>query len=54
MNSFNTDDDTSRVIQKYSNHNVQILTFNQSRHPRFGKESNLPIPRNATSDKAGW
>ena len=35
MNSFNTDDDTARVIQKYANHNVEIMTFNQSRYPRI-------------------
>ena len=54
MNSFNTDDDTARVIQKYANHNVQILTFNQSRYPRVNKESLLPCPRSATSDKGLW
>ncbi|KAG8932879.1 UTP-glucose-1-phosphate uridylyltransferase [Tulasnella sp. 419] len=54
MNSFNTDDETARIIQKYANHNIQILTFNQSRYPRVGKESLLPIPRNASSDKSQW
>lgn len=54
MNSFNTDDDTARVIQKYENHNVQILTFNQSRYPRVNKESLLPCPRSATDDKNLW
>ncbi|KAG8890387.1 UTP-glucose-1-phosphate uridylyltransferase [Tulasnella sp. 332] len=54
MNSFNTDDETQRIIQKYANHNIQILTFNQSRFPRVGKESNLPIPRTATSSKSEW
>ncbi|PWN19161.1 UTP--glucose-1-phosphate uridylyltransferase [Microstroma glucosiphilum] len=54
MNSFNTDDDTARVIQKYANHNIEILTFNQSRYPRVSKESLLPCPRSATSDKALW
>ncbi|KAG9006602.1 UTP-glucose-1-phosphate uridylyltransferase [Tulasnella sp. 427] len=54
MNSFNTDDETQRIIQKYANHNIQILTFNQSRYPRVGKESLLPVPRNATSDKSQW
>jgi len=54
MNSFNTDDETQRIIQKYANHNIQILTFNQSRFPRVGKESLLPIPRTATSNKSEW
>jgi UTP--glucose-1-phosphate uridylyltransferase len=54
MNSFNTDDDTARIIQKYQNHNINILTFNQSRYPRVNKESLLPCPRDATSDKSQW
>ncbi|CAK9781315.1 putative UTP-glucose-1-phosphate uridylyltransferase [Cutaneotrichosporon oleaginosum] len=54
MNSFNTDDDTARIIQKYQNHNINILTFNQSRYPRVNKESLLPCPADATSDKANW
>jgi UTP--glucose-1-phosphate uridylyltransferase len=54
MNSFNTDADTQRIIQKYANHNIQILTFNQSRYPRVGRESLLPVPQNATSDKSQW
>jgi len=54
MNSFNTDDETQRIIQKYANHNIQILTFNQSRYPRVGKESLLPIPRSAMADKSMW
>jgi UTP--glucose-1-phosphate uridylyltransferase len=54
MNSFNTDDDTARIIQKYQNHNINILTFNQSRYPRVDKESLLPCPAEANSDKANW
>jgi len=54
MNSFNTDDDTARIIQKYQNHNINILTFNQSRYPRVNRESLLPLPRDATSDKSQW
>ncbi|PVF94665.1 putative UTP-glucose-1-phosphate uridylyltransferase [Serendipita vermifera] len=54
MNSFNTDEDTQRIIQKYANHNIQILTFNQSRHPRINKDSLLPVARSATSDKSQW
>lgn len=54
MNSFNTDDDTSRIIQKYKNHNIDIQTFNQSKYPRVDKESLLPCPREQTSDKSNW
>ena len=43
MNSFNTEDETQKVIKKYSGFRVRILTFNQSCYPRFSKESLLPI-----------
>ncbi|KAL8279501.1 hypothetical protein RQP46_008063 [Phenoliferia psychrophenolica] len=54
MNSFNTDKDTGRIIQKYANHNIELVTFNQSRYPRVNKESLLPTPRAALEDKGGW
>jgi UTP--glucose-1-phosphate uridylyltransferase len=54
MNSFNTDEDTMRIIQKYSGHNIDIRTFNQSRHPRIVKESNLPMPRNFEDEGGKW
>jgi len=54
MNSFNTDEDTQRIIQKYANHNIDIVTFNQSRHPRINRDTLLPIPRSASDEKGGW
>ncbi|KAI8636906.1 UTP--glucose-1-phosphate uridylyltransferase family [Parasitella parasitica] len=54
MNSFNTDDDTKRIVQKYATHNVDIITFNQSRHPRIKKESLLPVPRSPASPIEQW
>ncbi|KAJ3197196.1 UTP-glucose-1-phosphate uridylyltransferase [Irineochytrium annulatum] len=54
MNSFNTDVDTSRVIQKYASHALQILTFNQSRYPRVSKESLLPMPKSHDADIENW
>ncbi|KAJ3285309.1 UTP-glucose-1-phosphate uridylyltransferase, partial [Blyttiomyces sp. JEL0837] len=54
MNSFNTDIETSRIIQKYQSHSVQILTFNQSRFPRVGKESLLPLPKSYDADISMW
>ncbi|CAC9889350.1 unnamed protein product [Aureobasidium pullulans] len=36
MNSFNTDSDTANIIKKYEGHNIDIMTFNQSRYPRHG------------------
>lgn len=32
MNSFNTDEDTKKILQKYKHHRVNIHTFNQSRY----------------------
>ena len=43
MNSFNTDEETRRIIQKYKGHSVKIMTFNQSRFPRISKESLTPV-----------
>ncbi|KAK7941038.1 UTP-glucose-1-phosphate uridylyltransferase [Apiospora aurea] len=45
MNSFNTNDDTAAIIKKYEGHNVDIMTFNQSRYPRILKDSLLPAPQ---------
>ncbi|KAJ3285457.1 putative UTP-glucose-1-phosphate uridylyltransferase [Rhizoclosmatium globosum] len=54
MNSFNTDVDTTNIIQKYSSHALQILTFNQSRYPRVGKESLLPCPKSFADQGPNW
>uniref|UniRef100_A0A8W8IEJ5 UTP--glucose-1-phosphate uridylyltransferase n=1 Tax=Magallana gigas TaxID=29159 RepID=A0A8W8IEJ5_MAGGI len=43
MNSFNTDADTEKILQRYSQVKVKIFTFNQSRYPRISRESLLPI-----------
>jgi len=31
MNSFNTDEDTAKILRKYTHVNIEIYTFNQSR-----------------------
>ncbi|RKP03930.1 hypothetical protein CXG81DRAFT_23487 [Caulochytrium protostelioides] len=54
MNSFNTDEDTARVIQKYKGHGLQILTFNQSRFPRIIKESLTPVPSSPEEKGDSW
>eukprot|EP00123_Amoebidium_parasiticum_P012074 comp21094_c0_seq1/m.28473 comp21094_c0_seq1/g.28473 ORF comp21094_c0_seq1/g.28473 comp21094_c0_seq1/m.28473 type:complete len:493 (-) comp21094_c0_seq1:387-1865(-) len=54
MNSFNTHADTEKIIQKYAASPVTILTFNQSRFPRFFKESLLPCPTNWSSPNDMW
>lgn len=54
MNSFNTDTETRKVIQKYGRERINIVTFNQSRFPRIGKDSLLPVPNSPTDDKESW
>lgn len=54
MNSFNTDEDTAAIIKKYEGHNIDILTFNQSRYPRVLKDSLLPAPRSNDSAQSDW
>ncbi|KZF22439.1 UTP--glucose-1-phosphate uridylyltransferase [Xylona heveae TC161] len=54
MNSFNTDSDTKNIIKKYEGHNVDIMTFNQSRYPRVLKDSLLPAPKSYDSQISDW
>ena len=54
MNSFNTDNETKRVVQKYSSHKIQIHTFNQSRYPRFAKDSLQPLPSSVDGPITQW
>jgi UTP--glucose-1-phosphate uridylyltransferase len=54
MNSFNTDSDTANIIKKYEGHNIDIITFNQSRFPRVVKDSLLPASKTADSQFSDW
>lgn len=55
MNSFNTDEDTQKVLRKYKGFRVKIYTFMQSRYPRINKESLLPIAKTAgDEDPEAW
>jgi UTP--glucose-1-phosphate uridylyltransferase len=54
MTSFNTHEDTLRIIKKYANQQLRITTFNQSRYPRIFKETLLPCPTAAGDDKKNW
>jgi len=54
MTSFNTHEDTLRIIKKYANQQLRITTFNQSRYPRILKEGLLPAPKAAADDKDNW
>ena len=54
MTSFNTHDDTLRIIQKYANQPINITTFNQSRYPRILADTLKPCPNHARDDKKHW
>jgi UTP--glucose-1-phosphate uridylyltransferase len=54
MTSFNTHEDTLRIIKKYANQQLRITTFNQSRYPRIFKETLLPCPKRADDNKKHW
>ncbi|TPX30740.1 UTP---glucose-1-phosphate uridylyltransferase [Synchytrium microbalum] len=54
MNSFNTDNDTQRIINKYAGHGLDLLTFNQSKFPRIIKESSVPMPKKYDADITQW
>ncbi|KAK2743888.1 UTP-glucose-1-phosphate uridylyltransferase [Myotisia sp. PD_48] len=54
MNSFNTDEDTQSIIKKYEGHNIDIITFNQSRYPRILRDSLLPAPKDYHSPITDW
>ena len=54
MNSFNTDEDTMKIIRKYAGFNISIRTFNQSCYPRISKETMAPVARSCNiSDDIG-
>lgn len=54
MNSFNTHDDTLKIVEKYSAHNIEIHTFNQSQYPRLVVEDFSPLPCKGQTGKDGW
>lgn len=51
MNSFNTDEDTEKVIRKYKGFKVKIYTFDQSCFPRISRDSLLPVARDCDVEK---
>ncbi|XP_017784113.1 PREDICTED: UTP--glucose-1-phosphate uridylyltransferase isoform X2 [Nicrophorus vespilloides] len=50
MNSFNTDEDTEKIVRKYKNLQIEIYTFNQSCYPRVNRENLLPIAKSYDVD----
>ena len=45
MNSFLTEEDTEKIIRKYSSFRVTIKTFKQSCYPRITRDTLMPAPR---------
>ncbi|KAM7523902.1 hypothetical protein LguiA_013804 [Lonicera macranthoides] len=54
MNSFNTHEDTQKIVEKYANSQIEIHTFNQSQYPRLVIEDFLPLPCKGNDGKDGW
>ena len=56
MNSFNTDEDTQKIIRKYRGLQLEIHTFNQSCYPRINRDTLLPIATSADvkKDPEAW
>ncbi|XP_046849455.1 UTP--glucose-1-phosphate uridylyltransferase-like isoform X2 [Xenia sp. Carnegie-2017] len=54
MNSFNTHEETMKLIKKYEVFNVSIHCFNQSCHPRIQKESLQPVATTMDGGKTEW
>lgn len=56
MNSFNTDEDTEKIIRKYRNLQIEIHTFNQSCYPRINSDSLMPIASTGiiSEEKEAW
>ncbi|KAL1833524.1 hypothetical protein DCAR_0103617 [Daucus carota subsp. sativus] len=54
MNSFNTHEDTQKIVEKYKNSKIEIHTFNQSQFPRLVIEDFMPLPCKGNSGKDGW
>lgn len=54
MNSFNTHEDTQKIVEKYADSKIDIHTFNQSQFPRLVVEDFMPLPSKGISGKDGW
>jgi len=52
MNSFNTHDDTIKIVRKYTDN--LIYTFNQSQYPRIYKDTLIPMPDSVHGSKEAW
>ena len=50
MNSFNTHEETNKILRKYVHINVQIHCFQQSMYPRVYKESLRTVAKAITAN----
>uniref|UniRef100_A0A0N5A7E2 UTP--glucose-1-phosphate uridylyltransferase n=1 Tax=Parastrongyloides trichosuri TaxID=131310 RepID=A0A0N5A7E2_PARTI len=50
MNSFNTDDDTKKLLKKYATVRCEVHSFCQSKYPRIDKETLMPIGKNLSEN----
>lgn len=54
MNSFNTDTETLQNVLKYSEKNVTLKCFQQSRYPRIYSRNLMPVPTAFDDDSCKW
>lgn len=54
MNSFNTDRETRKIVQRYKRHGLIIKCFTQSRYPRIAKESLVPLASGWQDAHEAW
>lgn len=54
MTSFNTEEDTLRIIKKYADRQVKIDSFKQSTYPRILKDTMLPFAKSVSEGKSAW
>ncbi|VDL73898.1 unnamed protein product [Nippostrongylus brasiliensis] len=54
MNSFNTEEDTKKVLKKYANVKVSVHTFCQSQYPRINRETLMPIAKSLDDADVEW
>jgi len=56
MNSFLTEEDTARLVRKYSSLRVTIHTFTQSRYPRIRRDTLMPVAQSCAvnKDQEAW
>ncbi|KIH46538.1 UTP--glucose-1-phosphate uridylyltransferase [Ancylostoma duodenale] len=54
MNSFNTEEDTKKVLKKYANVKVSVHTFCQSQYPRVNRETLMPIAKSLDDADVEW